>query len=75
MGIRGSSVITYLPLSGPEGTSISNSASFHVAVAGAAGGKVDYVDQTTGFNEPGTAGLNGESFELQGFSVAIVTFP
>jgi len=49
--------------------------SFQVAVAGAAGGKVDYVDQTTGFNEPGTAGLNGESFELQGFSVAIVTFP
>jgi hypothetical protein len=49
--------------------------SFHVAVAGAAGGNVDYVDQTTGFNPPGTARLRGESFELQGFSVAVVTLP
>src|SRR5262249_28114349 len=49
--------------------------SFQVAVTGAAGGKVDFVDQTTGFNSPGTARLNGEIFTLQGFSVAVVTLP
>ena len=49
--------------------------SFDIVVVGAAGGKVDYVDQTTGFKPPHTAALNGDSFRLQGFSVAIVTFP
>ena len=49
--------------------------SFQVAVTGAAGGKVDFVDQTTGFNQPGTSRLNGENFMLQGFSVAVVSLP
>lgn len=49
--------------------------SFQVAVTGAAGGKVESVDPTTGFNPPGTARLNGETFTLQGFSVAVVTLP
>jgi len=49
--------------------------SFDIVVAGATGGKVDYVDQTTGFKPPQTAALIADSFKLQGFSVAIVTFP
>jgi hypothetical protein len=48
---------------------------FDVSVAGATGGQVDYVDQTTGFQPPATTKLNGDSFELAGFSVAVVTLP
>ena len=49
--------------------------SFQVDVTGATGGKVDFVDQTTGFNPPGTVRLDGEMVTLQGFSVAVVTLP
>jgi hypothetical protein len=49
--------------------------SFAVAVTGEAGGKVDYVDQTTGFKPPATAQLRGDRFTLEGFSVAVVTLP
>ena len=49
--------------------------SFDVAVAGAAGGKVEYVDQTTGFQPPATGKLTGETLALGGFSVAVVTLP
>jgi hypothetical protein len=49
--------------------------SFEVRVVGAAGGKVDHVDPTTGFKPPATAQLTGENFKLQGFSVAVATLP
>ena len=49
--------------------------SFDVLLPDAAGGQVDYVDQTTGLKPPGTANLSGESFKLGGFAVAVVTFP
>lgn len=49
--------------------------SMDVEIAGASGGQIDYVDQTTGFDPPGTAKLDGDGLKLAGFSVAIVTLP
>jgi hypothetical protein len=46
-----------------------------VVVAGAGGGQVDYVDQTTGFQPPATAGLASDTVTLNGLSVAVVTLP
>ncbi|HZQ94638.1 MAG TPA: glycosyl hydrolase family 39 [Candidatus Sulfotelmatobacter sp.] len=46
-----------------------------VSVAGGAGGRVDYVDQTTAFNPPATARLTGDVVKLGGFSVAVLTLP
>ncbi len=49
--------------------------SMDVEIAGASGGQIDYVDQTTGFEPPGTAKLTADSLKLAGFSVAVVTLP
>jgi len=48
---------------------------FEVAVAGASGGQIEYVDQSTGFEPPTTAKLGGETLSLGGYSVAVVTLP
>jgi hypothetical protein len=48
---------------------------FDVTVAGASGGRVAYVDQTTGFQPPATTNMNGETLSLGGYSVAVVTLP
>src|SRR5207302_8070849 len=49
--------------------------SFDVSIAGANGGQVDYVDQTTGFQPPATAKLDSDILKLSGYSVAVVTLP
>lgn len=49
--------------------------SFDVAVAGANGGRVDFVDQSTGFKPPASEGLSSEIVKLSGFSVSVVTLP
>jgi hypothetical protein len=46
-----------------------------VAIPGASGGHVDYVDVTSGWQPPATAKLTSESVRLHGFSVAVVTLP
>ena len=48
---------------------------FEVSVAGASGGQVAYVDQTTGFQPPATGKLTGDAMKLTGYSVAVVTLP
>ena len=48
---------------------------FDVSVAGASGGQVNYVDQTTGFKPPATMKLTDDTVKLAGFSVAVVTLP
>jgi len=48
---------------------------FNLSVAGASGGQVNYVDQTTGFKPPATMKLNDDTVKLAGFSVAVVTLP
>lgn len=48
---------------------------FDVTVAGASGGRLDYVDQTTGFRPPATITMRGETLSLGGYSVAVVTLP
>jgi hypothetical protein len=48
---------------------------FDMSVAGASGGQVDYVDQTTRFQPPAIAKLTADSVKLGGFSVAVVTLP
>ena len=49
--------------------------SFDVAIAGASGGQIDYVDQTTGFQPPATAKLIADTVGLAGYSVTLVTLP
>jgi hypothetical protein len=49
--------------------------SFDVSIPGASGADVSYVDQTTAFQPPATARLTGETLQLNGFSVAVVTLP
>ena len=46
-----------------------------LSVPGAAGGQVDYVDQTTAFQPPAAKKLASDSLTLGGFGVAIVTLP
>jgi hypothetical protein len=46
-----------------------------LVVAGASGGQVDYVDQTTGFGPPGSARLPSDEVALSGLAVAVVTLP
>ena len=46
-----------------------------LVVAGASGGQVDYVDQTTGFRPPASARLDSETITLNGLAVAVVTLP
>ncbi len=48
---------------------------FDFSVAGASGGQVNYVDQTTGFKPPATMKLIDDTVKLAGFSVAVVTLP
>lgn len=48
---------------------------FDVTIAGAAGGRLDYVDQTTGFQPPATMRLSSDIVKLGGYSVAVITFP
>jgi hypothetical protein len=48
---------------------------FAVTVAGAAGGQMDFVDQTTGFHPPASARLASDVAQLGGFSVSVITFP
>ncbi|HXK11001.1 MAG TPA: glycosyl hydrolase family 39 [Vicinamibacteria bacterium] len=46
-----------------------------VVVAGASGGEVEYVDQTTGFGPAASARLEGDNVALNGLAVAVVTLP
>jgi hypothetical protein len=48
---------------------------FEVTVAGASGGQIEYVDQTTGLQPPATTKLNSERLSLGGYSVTVVTLP
>jgi hypothetical protein len=48
---------------------------FTVSVTGAAGGQMDFVDQTTGFHPPASAKLASDVAQLGGFSVSVITFP
>jgi hypothetical protein len=44
-----------------------------VSVTGANGGKVEFVDQTTGFNPPASVKLSSDLVNINGLSVAVVT--
>jgi hypothetical protein len=48
---------------------------FNLSIPGAAGGQLDYVDVTTGFEPPTSAKLGSDSVTLHGFSVAVLTLP
>ena len=48
---------------------------FDISIAGASGGRMDFVDQSTAFNPPATIKLAADSFKLSGYSVAVVTLP
>lgn len=48
---------------------------FDIALPGAKGGRVEYVDQTTGFRPPSTANLSSEMVSLAGYSVAVLNVP
>ncbi len=48
---------------------------FDLSVPGAAGGQLDYVDVTTGFQPPASAKLSSDGLTLRGFSVAVLTLP
>lgn len=46
---------------------------FDVAVSGASGGQMDYVDQSTAMNPPASARLTGDTLKVNGLGVAVVT--
>ena len=46
-----------------------------VSIAGAAGGRQEAVDQTTGFNPPASARLDSDKLELKGLAVQVITLP
>ena len=48
---------------------------FDIAVTGASGGQLEYVDQITGFQPPALTKLSGDTTSLGGYSVAVVTLP
>jgi len=48
---------------------------FDVTIPGARGGQMEYVDQTTAFEPPATTKLASDVTKLNGYSVAVVTFP
>lgn len=48
---------------------------FDIALPGAKGGRVEYVDQTTGFRPPSTANLSSEMVSLAGYSVTVLNVP
>jgi hypothetical protein len=46
---------------------------FEINLPGAAGGKIEVIDQTTGSKPPSPAAVRGSAFKLGGFGVAVVT--
>lgn len=48
---------------------------FDLSIPGAAGGELDDVDVTTGFEPPASAKLESDRFTLHGLSVAVVRLP
>jgi hypothetical protein len=44
-----------------------------VTLKGATGARVDYVDQTAGLPSPATSTMSGDTLELNGLAVAVVT--
>jgi hypothetical protein len=48
---------------------------FEITIPGTTGGQQDYVDQTTGFNPPGSAKLTSEKITLNPLGVVVVTLP
>jgi hypothetical protein len=46
---------------------------FELSIPGGKGGEVIYVDQTTGFQPPATAHMEGEQTTMRGLDVAVVT--
>jgi len=46
-----------------------------LSIAGAAGGRFDYVDVTTGFQPPASTKLASDRLMIHGFSVGVLTFP
>jgi hypothetical protein len=47
----------------------------NISIPGAAGGRVYFVDQSTGFDPPGSFILENSSMNLNGFGVAVITMP
>jgi hypothetical protein len=48
---------------------------FELSIPGSAGGQIDYVDVTTGFQPPACTKLTSDRMQLHGFSVAALTLP
>jgi len=48
---------------------------FEVAIPNAAGGHINYVDQTTAMDPPASAKIGNQTIKLNGFAVAAVTLP
>ena len=48
---------------------------FHLTIAGASGGQLDYVDVTTGFQPPTSTKVTSDNLTLHGFSVAVLILP
>lgn len=48
---------------------------FAVTVMGGAGGRLEYVDQTTSFEPPAVMKLSSDTLRLSGYSVAVITLP
>ena len=48
---------------------------FELSIAGASGGQLEYVDQTTGFDPAKSVHLDSDNITLHGFGVAAVTLP
>ena len=46
---------------------------FEVQLPESTGAKIEVIDQTTGSNPPASSTLDGSSFKLGGFAVAVVT--
>ena len=46
-----------------------------LSIPGAANGQEEFVDVTTGFQQPSSANLSSDKITLRGFAVAAVTFP
>ena len=44
-----------------------------VALKGATGARVEYVDQTAGLQSPATSAMSGDQLQLNGLAVAVVT--
>ena len=48
---------------------------FDLTIPGSSGGKLEFVDQKSGFDPPGSARLDSDKVTLNGFGVAVVTLP